>query len=220
MPFGADTPTPEFVGNSRVRGARSPPGTHGDLTTPSQGTPRPGGWAHRPARRLRQSKVEKCTARPGFFTAKRRSAARRTFAEQNRKVCPAAVPGGGSVCPPGRQKTARPTKKNRVFSRPLRACIRRRGLLFRKKTVDFSAQQSDGCMRRVGNRPEGTAGPGGKSRRREKGDPHENPDLRHRDRNEPHHPPAGRAGGRGNPRRRSDLPAHGRCLRRLGGHRA
>lgn len=38
MPFGADTPTPEFVGNSRVRGARSPPGTHGDLTTPSPGT--------------------------------------------------------------------------------------------------------------------------------------------------------------------------------------
>jgi hypothetical protein len=30
---------------------------------PLPGTPRPGGWAHRPARRLRQSKVEKCAAR-------------------------------------------------------------------------------------------------------------------------------------------------------------
>lgn len=36
MPFGADTPTPEFVGNSRVRGARSPPGTPRDPTTPSR----------------------------------------------------------------------------------------------------------------------------------------------------------------------------------------
>lgn len=159
MPFGADTPTPEFVGNSRVRGARSPPGTPRDLT-PLPGTPRPGGWAHRPARRLRQSKVEKCAARrtssrqsgeappartspeqsrkvlcPGGLSQSKaeKCAARRTFAEQSRKVCPAAVPGGGSVCPPGRQKTARPTKKKRVFSRPLRACIRRRGLLFRKK---------------------------------------------------------------------------------------
>ena len=160
MPFGADTPTPEVVGNSRVRGARSPPGTHGDLTTPSPGTPRPGGWAHRPARRLRQSKVEKCAARRtssrqsgeappartspeqsrkvlcpgGLFQSKaEKCAARRTFAEQSRKVCPAAVPGGGSVCPPGRRKTARQAKKNRVFFRPLRACIRKRGLLFRKK---------------------------------------------------------------------------------------
>ena len=215
---------------------------------PLPGAPRPGGWAHRPARQtspeqsgkhpparwtlpeqsgeappartspeqsrkvlcpggLSQSKAEKC-------------AARRTSPEQSRKVCPAAVLGGGSVCPPGRQKPPARRKKNRVFSRPLRACIRKRGLLFRKKTVDFSARQSDGCTRRAGNRPEGTAGPGGRSRRREKGDPHENPDLRHRDRDEPHHPPAGRAGGRGNPRRRSDLPACGRRVRRLGGHRA
>ena len=156
----ADTPTPEFVGNSRVRGARSPPGTPRDLTTPSPGTPRPGGWAHRPARQLRQSKVEKCAARRtssrqsgeappartspeqslkvlcpgGLFQSKaEKCAARRTFEEQSRKVCPAAVPGGGSVCPPGRRKTARPAKKNRFFSRPLRACIRKRGLLFRKK---------------------------------------------------------------------------------------
>ena len=32
----ADTPTPEFVGNSRVRAAQSPPGTPRDLTTPSR----------------------------------------------------------------------------------------------------------------------------------------------------------------------------------------
>ena len=147
---------------------------------PLPGTPRPGGWAHRPARRLRQSKAEKCAARRtssrqsgeappartspeqsrkvlcpgGLFQSKaEKCAARRTFAEQSRKVCPAAVPGGGSVCPPGRRKTARPAKKNRVFFRPLRACIRKRGLLFRKKTVDFSARQSDGCTRRAGNRP-------------------------------------------------------------------
>ena len=171
MPFGADTPTPEFVGNSRVRGARSPPGTPRDLTTPSRAhlgpaaghTNQPADFARAkrrsvPPAGLLHGKAEKC-------------AARRTFAEQSRKVCPAAVPGGGSVCPPGRRKTARPAKKNRVFFRPLRACIRKRGLLFRKKTVDFSARQSDGCTRRAGNRPEGTAGPGRRSRRREKGDP-------------------------------------------------
>ena len=155
MPFGADTPTPEFVGNSRVRGARSPPGTPRDLTPP------PG---HTSARRLGtptcpptspEQSGEVCRP-PDFFTAKRRSAARPdftraksespvpgwTFPEQSGEVCRApdfrrakseSVPGGGSVCPPGRQKTARPTKKKRVFSRPLRACIRRRGLLFRKK---------------------------------------------------------------------------------------
>lgn len=81
MPFGADTPTPEFVGNSRVRGARSPPGTHGDLTTPWVGTPtrpatspeqsdelcppatssRQSGEA--PPGGLFQSKVRKCAAR-------------------------------------------------------------------------------------------------------------------------------------------------------------
>lgn len=159
MPFGADTPTPEFVGNSRVRGARSPPGTHGDLTTPWVGTPRPGGGHTDPpgdfARAKRRSVARRTSSREsgaappartspeqsrkvlcpgGLFQSKaEKCAARRTFAEQSRKVCPAAVPGGGSVCPPGRQKIARPAKKNRVFSRPLRACIRKRGLLFRKK---------------------------------------------------------------------------------------
>lgn len=157
----ADTPTPEFVGNSRVRGARSPPGTPRDLTTPSRAhlgpaaghtdpparlqqskagnTHQPGGLCRSKAEKrrppgLHQSKVGKSFARVDFSRAKRRSVPpARTFAEQSRKVCPVAVPGGGSVCPPGRQKTARPAKKNRVFFWPLRACIRKRGLLFRKK---------------------------------------------------------------------------------------
>jgi hypothetical protein len=45
---------------------------------------------------------------------------------------------------------------------------------------------------RAGRETAQKAQPGraGESRRREKGDPHENPDLRHRDRDEPHHPPA------------------------------
>ncbi len=103
MPFGADTPTPEFVGNSRVRGARSPPGTPRDPTTPLPGTPRPGGWAHRPARRLRQSKVEKCAARRtssrqsgeappgGLHQSKvRKSCARVDFSRAKRRSVPPA----------------------------------------------------------------------------------------------------------------------------------
>ena len=156
----ADTPTPEFVGNSRVRGARSPPGTPRDLTTPSRAhlgpaaghTDLPGDFC--------QSKVEKCAARPDFFTAKRRSAARPdftraksespvpgwTFPEQSGEVCrppdfrrakSESVPGGGSgrrVGVPARAAKNRPPgEKNRFFFRPLRACIRKRGLLFRKK---------------------------------------------------------------------------------------
>ena len=103
MPFGADTPTPEFVGNSRVRGARSPPRTPRDPTTPLPGTPRPGGWAHRPARRLRQSKVEKCAARRtssrqsgeappgGLHQSKvRKSCARVDFSRAKRRSVPPA----------------------------------------------------------------------------------------------------------------------------------
>ena len=159
MPFGADTPTPEFVGNSRVRGARSPPGTPRDLTTPSRAhlgpaaghTDLPADFARAKRRSVarRTSSRESGEAPPartspeqsrkvlcpgGLFQSKaEKCAARRTFAEQSRKVCPAAAPGGGSVCPPGRRKTARPAKKKPGFFRPLRACIRKRGLLFRKK---------------------------------------------------------------------------------------
>ena len=155
----ADTPTPEFVGNSRVRGARSLPGTPRDLTTPSRAhlgpaaghTDLPADFARAkwrsvarrtssrqsgeaPPARTSPEQSRKVLCPGGLFQSKaEKCAARRTFAEQSRKVCPAAVPGGGSVCPPGRQKTARPAKKNRFFFRPLRACIRKRGLLFRKK---------------------------------------------------------------------------------------
>ena len=118
MPFGADTPTPEFVGNSRVRGARSPP------RTPRDPPPPPG---HTSARRLGtptcpptspEQSGEVCRP-PDFFTAKRRSAARPdftraksespvpgwTFPEQSGEVCrppdfrrakSESVPGGGS----------------------------------------------------------------------------------------------------------------------------
>lgn len=137
MPFGADTPTPEFVGNSRVRGARSPPGTHGDLTTPSPGTPRPGGWAHRPARRLRQSKVEKCAARRTSSRQSGEAPSARTSPEQSRKVCPAAVPGGGSVCPPGRQKPPARRKKPGFFPAPTRMYKEARPPFSQKKPLTF-----------------------------------------------------------------------------------
>lgn len=157
----ADTPTPRICRKfTREGGAVSARHTQGS-DHPLPGTPRPGGWAHRPARQTsaeqsgkhpparwtlpeqsgeappartspEQSRKVLCSG--GLFQSKaEKCAARRTFAEQSRKVCPAAVPGGGSVCPPGRRKTARPAKKKRVFFRPLRACIRKRGLLFRKK---------------------------------------------------------------------------------------
>lgn len=163
MPFGADTPTPEFVGNSRVRGARSPPGTPRDPTTPSRAhlgpaaghTDPPGDFArakwrsvppagllHGKAEKrrppgLHQSKVGKSCARVYFPRVKRRSVPPAGLSQS--KVRRAAVPGGGSVCPPGRQKPPARRKKpparrkKPVFFRPLRACIRKRGLLFRKK---------------------------------------------------------------------------------------
>ncbi len=101
MPFGADTPTPEFVGNSRVRGARSPPGTHRDLTTPSAGTlwaaaGKPtrtvdfSGVKRRSVRRavFRRARRAKPTGSVDFSGAKRRSVpARRTSPEQSGEVC-------------------------------------------------------------------------------------------------------------------------------------
>lgn len=150
----ADTPTPEFVGNSRVRGARSPPGTPRDLTTPSRAHLGPAaGHTDLPGDFARAKRRSVPPARPDFFTAKRRSAARPdftraksespvpgwTFPEQSGEVCrppdfrrakSESVPGDGSgrrVGVPARRK------KNRVFFWPLRACIRKCGLLFRKK---------------------------------------------------------------------------------------
>ena len=151
MPFGADTPTPEFVGNSRVRGARSPPGTPRDPTTPSRAHLGPAAghtdppadfarakWRSVPPAGLLHGKAEKCRP-PGLHQSKVGKCARRRFRAAGR----CARPGGKN----------RPAKKNRGFFRPLRACIRKRGLLFRKKTVDFSARQSDGCTHQAGNRP-------------------------------------------------------------------
>ena len=170
MPFGADTPTPEFVGNSRVRGARSPPGTPRDPTTPSRAQPGGGGVLLRRAR----SPGGRCARRAvgglpaaGCARSRRRVSGRRCARTGGRlpaagvpggraaacgRVCPGGVPAGFRAAVPGGRCT-RPAKKNRVFFRPLRACIRKRGLLFRKKTVDFSARQSDGCTHRAGNRP-------------------------------------------------------------------
>ena len=152
MPFGADTPTPEFVGNSRVRGARSPPRTPRDPTTPSRAhlgpaaghTDPPGDfarakWRSVPPAGLLHGKAEKRRP-PGLHQSKVGKCARRRFRAAGRCARP-----GGKNRPPG--------EKNRGFFRPLRACIRKRGLLFRKKTVDFSAWQSDGCTHQAGNRP-------------------------------------------------------------------
>ena len=160
MPFGADTPTPEFVGNSRVRGARSPPGTPRDPTTPSRAhlgpaaghtdlpadfarakrrSVPPAGLLHGKAEKrrppgLHQSKVEKSCVRVDFSRAKRRSVPPAGLSQSKVGTCARpAVPGGGSVCPPGGKKPPARRKKNRGFFRPLRACIRKRGLLFRKK---------------------------------------------------------------------------------------
>lgn len=154
MPFGADTPTPEFVGNSRVRGARSPPGTPRDLTPPSRAQPGGGGVLLRRAR----SPGGRCARRAvgglpaaGCARSRRRVSGRRC-ARTGGRLPAAGVPGGraaasGRVCPGGvpagfraagrcarlggKKPPAR--RKKPVFFRPLRACIRKRGLLFRKK---------------------------------------------------------------------------------------
>lgn len=82
----ADTPTPEFVGNSRVRGARSPPGTPRDLTTPSRAHLGPAaGHTDLPADFARAKR--RSVPPPDFFTAKRRSAAARTSQTKVGKSC-------------------------------------------------------------------------------------------------------------------------------------
>ena len=155
----ADTPTPEFVGNSRVRGARSPPGTPRDLTAPSRAhlgpaaghTDQPGDfarakWRSVPPAGLLHGKAEKRRL-PDFTRAKSESPVPGwTFPEQSGEVCrppdfrrakSESVPGGGSgrrVGVPARAAKNRPPgEKKPGFFRPLRACIRKRGLLFRKK---------------------------------------------------------------------------------------
>ena len=156
----ANTPTPEFVGNSRVRGARSPPGTPRDLTTPSRAhlgpaaghTDQPGGFArakwrsvppagllHGKAEKrrppgLQQSKVGKSCARVDFSRAKRRSVPPAGLSQSKVGKCARRrFRAAGRCARPGGEKPPARRKKNRVFFWPLRACIRKRGLLFRKK---------------------------------------------------------------------------------------
>jgi len=118
----ADTPGPQFVGNSRVTGARSPPGTLRDLTTPSLGTARAGGGGpETPAgcARAGGSSRRRAAGLPGGRYARaagwllpagvpgrfRAGFSGRVF---GRRVCPAA--GGGS----GR-RGARAAKKKPGF---------------------------------------------------------------------------------------------------------
>lgn len=156
----ADTPTPEFVGNSRVRGARSPPGTPRDLTAPSRAhlgpaaghTDLPGDFArakwrsvppagllHGKAEKrrppgLHQSKVGKSCAWVDFSRAKRRSVPPAGLSQSKVGKCARRrFRAAGRCARPGGEKPPARRKKNRVFFRPLCACIRKRGLLFRKK---------------------------------------------------------------------------------------
>ena len=80
----------------------------------------PGGLFHGKARNthriggLFHGEAEKC-ARAGFRPVK---SGLETFAEQSGEVCPAAVPGGGSVCPPGGKKPPARRKKTGFFFGP------------------------------------------------------------------------------------------------------
>ena len=86
---------------------------------------------------LHQSKVEKSCGWVDFSRAKWRSVPSAGLSQSKVGKCArwALLHGKAQKRFSGRrrQKTARPAKKNRVFFRPLRACIRKRGLLFPKK---------------------------------------------------------------------------------------
>jgi hypothetical protein len=152
-------PHPPNLSKFVIDWARSPPGTPRDLTTPS-GHTSARRLAHRPARRLRQSKAEKCAARrtssrqsekrrpPDFTRAKSESpcpgglfqskaekcAARRTFRRAKSESVPGAVPGGGSVCPPGRrEKPPAREKKPGFFPGPYAHVKGSAATFFRKK---------------------------------------------------------------------------------------
>lgn len=162
MPFGADTPTPEFVGNSRVRGARSPPGTPRDPTTPSRAHLGPAAghtdppadfarakWRSVPTAGLLHGKAEK--RRPNFTRAKSESPVPGwTFPEQSGEVCrppdfrraksesvPARTSPEQSPKAETRRRVCPAGEKNpvfrKLFSPPTRIYKRKRGLLFRKK---------------------------------------------------------------------------------------
>ena len=142
----ADTPTPEFVGNSRVRGARSPPGTPRDLTTPSRAhlgpaaghtdpparlqqskagnTHQPGGLCRSKAEKrrppgLHQSKVEKPCARVDFSRAKRRSVPPAGLSQSKVGKCARwRFRAAGRCARPGGKKPPARRKKTGFFSGP------------------------------------------------------------------------------------------------------
>lgn len=203
-----DTPTLEFVGNSRVRGARSPPGTHRDLTTPSSGTVgrrrcapaagRPSGGSVCPARvtspeqsgeaphaRTSPEQSRKVLCPGGLSQGKaEKCAARRTSPEQSGKVCPGGSPGG--VPAAGfRAAVCPPGQKNGFFSVFFPALTR----MYKEARPSFSEKKKltfrPGRVMYVSAGLETTqkAHPGGweKPPPGERSTPHENPDLRHRD---------------------------------------
>lgn len=173
MPFGADTPTPRICRKfTREGGAVSARHTRGS-DHPLGGHTETQRRAHRPARRLRQSKAVNCARprllhgkaekrRPADFTrAKSESPVPGwTFPEQSPKVCrPVTFPEqSGKVCPPGLHQSkvrkrkpggrcARRAKKPgfpKTFFRRLRAYISGSAAsFFAKKELDFFARRSD-----------------------------------------------------------------------------
>lgn len=147
MPFGADTPTPEFVGNSRVRGARSPPGTPRDSTTPSRAhlgpaaghtdppadfarakwrSVPPAGLLHGKAEKrrppgLHQSKVEKSCVRVDFSRAKRRSVPPAGLSQSKVGKCARRrFRATGRCARPGGKKPPARRKNPGVFPAPTR----------------------------------------------------------------------------------------------------
>ena len=141
----ADTPGLEFVGFSRVRGARSPPGTPRDLTAPSRAhlgpaaghTDQPGDFArakwrsvppagllhgkaekHRPPG-LHQSKVGKSCARVDFSRAKRRSVPPAGLSQSKVGKCARRrFRAAGRCARPGGEKPPARRKKTGFFSGP------------------------------------------------------------------------------------------------------
>ena len=140
----SDTPGPEFVGNSRVRGARSPPRTPRDPTTPSRAhlgpaaghTDPPGDFArakwrsvppagllHGKAEKrrppgLHQSKVGKSCARVDFPRAKRRSVPPAGLSQSKVGKYARRRFRAASRCARPGGKNRPPGEKNRFFSGP------------------------------------------------------------------------------------------------------
>ena len=83
---------------------------------------------------LHQSKVEKSCGWVDFSRAKWRSVPSAGLSQSKVGKCARRrFRAAGRCARPGGEKPPARRKKNRVFFRPLRACIRKRGLLFPKK---------------------------------------------------------------------------------------